>query len=72
MNLTIETKNTQIKSEIENAYNEAMESSNINGFVRSFNVNTEDNIIVGLSGSHVWISEKETGKRLAIITNLLN
>lgn len=72
MNLTIETKNEALKDQIENAYNEAMCTSDIKSFVRNFDGNTDDNIIVGLSGSHIWISEKETGVRHAIITNLFN
>jgi len=54
-------------SQIENAYNEALEANNVESFLRCLVVNTNDNIIVGASGSHIWISDKETGKRLAII-----
>ena len=72
MNLTIETQNKTLAIEIQNAYDEAMKSNNIKSFVRSLDVNTEDDIIIGHSGSHVWVSQKENGKRLAIINNLLN
>jgi hypothetical protein len=67
LKLTVETKNEALKSQIQNAYNEGLETSNIDSFVRSLDVNTDDNVIVGLSGSHIWISDKETGKRHAII-----
>ena len=70
MNLTIETKNEALKFQIENAYNEALETSDVGSFVRCLDVNTSDSIIVGVSGSHIWISDKETGKRHAIITNI--
>ena len=72
MNLTIETKNEKTKSQIMAAYNKALKSSNIKSFVNKLNVATDETIIVGLSGSHIWISEKENGNRLAIITNLFN
>ena len=70
MNLNIETKNEALKLQIENAYNEALETSDIKSFVRCLSVNTDESIIVGVCGSHIWISEKETGKRHAIITNI--
>ena len=67
LKLTIETKNEALKLQIENAYKEALETSDIESFVRCLDVNTDNNIIVGVSGSHIWISDKETGKRHAII-----
>ena len=70
MNLTVETKNEALKLQIENAYNEALETSDVKSFVRCMSVNTDENIIVGVSGSHIWISDKKTGKRHAIITNI--
>lgn len=67
MNLKIETMDVQKTIEINNAYNEALSTSDVNSFVRNLDGNTNENMIVGLSGSHIWISDKETGKRLAII-----
>ena len=72
MNLTIETEGQQTRAEIMAAYDKAMEASNIKTFVSMLDMATNKSIIVGLSGSHVWVSEKATGKRLAIITNLFN
>jgi hypothetical protein len=66
LNLTIET--AAKKAQIERAYEEALETNNIESIVRSLDVNTEDDIIVGISGSHIWVSDKQTGKRHAIIT----
>jgi len=67
LKLTVETNNNQIHAQIVNAYNEALETSDIESFVRCLDVNTDDTIIVGISGSHIWISDNETGKRHAII-----
>jgi len=67
LKLTVETKNEALKLQIENAYNKALEKINIESFVRCLDANTDDNIVVGASGSHIWISDKETGKRHAII-----
>ena len=72
MNLTIETKGPKTRTEIMAAYDKAMKASNIKSFVSMLDMATDESIIVGLSGSHVWVSEKATGKRLAIITNLFN
>ena len=67
MNLTIETKNKAIESQINAAYDKAMETSNYKDFVDVMNANTHETIITGLSGSHIWVSDKATGKRHAII-----
>ena len=67
LKLTLETKDETLKLQIENAYNEALENNSIESFVRCLDVNTDDNVIVGVSGSHIWISDKETGTRHAII-----
>ena len=67
LKLTVETKNEALKLQIENAYNKALETLNIESFVRCLDQSTDEKIIVGVSGSHIWISDKETGKRHAII-----
>jgi hypothetical protein len=67
LKLIIETTNETLIQQIQSAYNEALETCSIESFVRCLDVNTNDNIIVGTTGSHIWISDKETCKRHAII-----
>ncbi len=71
MQLTIETENEARGGDVENAYEEAMDTCGMNEFIASLEENIGDSI-VGRGSNHVWISEKSTGERIAIVTNLLN
>ena len=67
LKLTIETNNVLLQAQIKKAYNKALNTSKIDAFIKSIKSNLSNDIIVGLSGSHIWVSDKITGKRYAII-----
>lgn len=71
MILKVETNNKFRKGDIFNAYNEAMQKPTLKEFKNSLAENIGDSI-VGQGSNHIWISEKSTGERIAIISNLLN
>ena len=66
LNLTIETTNKSRQGDVFNAYNEALNQTNINDFMMSLRKNI-GNCKVGKGGSHIWISESND-VRIATIT----
>lgn len=70
MNLSIETTNKFRAGDLENAYNDALNAKNKAQFIDKLQSNMPDTII-GVGGSHIWVSEKN-GNRLGLIVNPLN
>lgn len=80
MKLTIETNNQDRAEEIENAFDLLKNKENIVDCFKNnlevfetsspFMFNNTSNYVVGKAGSHVWIADRLTGNRLAIITNI--
>ena len=67
MKLTLETASTVASNLIKIAYDKAMDATNLTDFMTILNSELPENIEAGQSGSHVWISQKSDGKRLAIV-----
>lgn len=65
LNLIIETTNENRRGDIENAYNLALETSNLNDFIKSLESNI-GNSKVGRGGSHIWITE-QNNERIGMI-----
>lgn len=65
LDLVIETKESVLVEAIKEAYNKALKTTNYNDFVNTIKETTFFNC--GEGGSHIWISDPETTKRLAII-----
>lgn len=65
LDLVIETKESSLVGAIKEAYNIALNTTNYSDFVKKINETTFFNC--GEGGSHIWISDPETTKRLAII-----
>ena len=70
MKLIIETTEKTRIGDVQNAYNDAMKTTNIDSFMRSLQENIGESI-VGRGGNHIFISE-ENGERIAIITPIFN
>jgi len=66
LDLTIETKDKFRIGDIANAYNEALETTNVTDMMENLRQNI-GNSIVGRGGSHIWISCATTNNRLATI-----
>lgn len=67
LKLTIETKDIQLGSQIETAYDKALEQTTIEQFETKLYFHLPETMIFGQGGSHYWISDKSTKQRLAII-----
>lgn len=68
MNLVIETENKFRAGDLENAYDEAMNTYNRVAFIESLLSNMPDTII-GTGSNHIFVSEKN-GNRIGMITNI--
>lgn len=66
LKLTIETQDSNRAGDIQNAYNEALNTTNIPSFMESLRQNI-GNSKVGRGGSHIWVADAQTNNRLAII-----
>jgi hypothetical protein len=67
--LTIETTDKNRMGDVQNAYNEALNTTTINAFIESLQSNI-GNSKVGRGANHIWIAEADTNKRIAIISNI--
>jgi len=67
MKITIETTDKAIKNHIERTFNHAMNATNFEGFYNLLRTNIYSTLKIGKGGSHIWIADKTTGNRVAII-----
>jgi hypothetical protein len=67
--LTIETTDKNRIGDVSNAYNVALETTTINAFIESLQLNI-GNSKVGRGANHIWIAEADTNTRIAIISNI--
>jgi len=66
LKLTIETTDKFRIGDVTNAYNEALETTNVTDMMESLRQNI-GNSLVGRGGSHIWITCSATNNRLATI-----
>ena len=72
MKITIETTNKNTGVYIERIFNYALNATNFENFYNLLTINLDSSMKVGKGGSHIWISDKSTHNRLAIITDTFN
>ena len=71
MNLKTETTDEARKGDVINAFDIAMNKTNIIDFMSSLNENIGCSKI-GKGSNHIWIHDTNTNERIAIITGLIN
>lgn len=70
MTLVIETQDTYRAGDLQNAYDDAMNATNIQSFIDRLQDNMP-NTIIGVGGNHIWVAELNK-TRIGMIVNPFN